>query len=48
MLDGAGPLVSLATCDHANLICASFNTGLHLLQLGQGGGDISLTEVARF
>ncbi|XP_067087247.1 WD repeat-containing protein 31 isoform X1 [Osmerus mordax] len=48
ILDGAGPLVSLATCDPANLICASFNTGLHLLHLGQGGGDISLTEVARF
>lgn len=47
-LDGAGPLVSLAPCDPANLICASFNTGLHLLQLRPGGGNLDVYEVARF
>ncbi|KAM6965004.1 WD repeat-containing protein 31 [Aplochiton taeniatus] len=55
-LDGAGPLVSLAPCDGTNLLCASFNTGLHQLQLGQGTGQgsgsgsagMEVREVARF
>uniref|UniRef100_A0A673JWD4 WD repeat-containing protein 31-like n=1 Tax=Sinocyclocheilus rhinocerous TaxID=307959 RepID=A0A673JWD4_9TELE len=47
MLDGSGPLVSLAPCDSSSLLCASFNTGLHQLHLDQGAVP-SLTEVARF
>ena len=35
-LDGAGPLVSLAPSDSTNLLCASFNTGLNHIQVGQG------------
>ncbi|KAK1806939.1 hypothetical protein P4O66_005422 [Electrophorus voltai] len=46
-LDGSGPLVSLAPCDSSNLLCASFNTGLHHLHLSQGTVP-SLREVARF
>lgn len=34
-LDGAGPLVSLAPNDFTNLLCASFNNGLHHIQVGQ-------------
>ncbi|KAM9392039.1 WD repeat-containing protein 31 isoform 2-T2 [Pholidichthys leucotaenia] len=55
-LDGAGPLVSLAPSDSTNLLCASFNTGLHHIQVDQGsphaqssgsfGQDIKV--VARF
>ncbi|KAK5871125.1 hypothetical protein PBY51_004022 [Eleginops maclovinus] len=37
-LDGAGPLVCLAPTDTANLLCASFNNGLHHIQLGHGLG----------
>ncbi|KAM3867418.1 WD repeat-containing protein 31 [Diretmus argenteus] len=56
-LDGAGPLVSLAPCDATNLLCASFNTGLHHIQLGRGlsqahgsGGTsgLDIKVVARF
>ncbi|XP_063051122.1 WD repeat-containing protein 31 [Engraulis encrasicolus] len=32
-LDGAGPLLSLAPSDPSNLLCASFNMGLHHLQI---------------
>uniref|UniRef100_A0A8C6TWH8 WD repeat domain 31 n=1 Tax=Neogobius melanostomus TaxID=47308 RepID=A0A8C6TWH8_9GOBI len=35
-LDGAGPLVALAPSDPVNVICATFSSGLHHLQLGQG------------
>ena len=35
-LDGAGPLVSLAPSDSTNLLCASFNSGLHHIQVEQG------------
>ncbi|XP_033946363.1 WD repeat-containing protein 31 [Pseudochaenichthys georgianus] len=35
-LDGAGPLVCLAPTDSSNLLCASFNNGLHHIQLGNG------------
>ncbi|KAG8011978.1 WD repeat-containing protein 31 [Nibea albiflora] len=35
-LDGAGPLVSLSPNDSINLLCASFNSGLHHIQVGQG------------
>ncbi|XP_010777449.1 WD repeat-containing protein 31 [Notothenia coriiceps] len=35
-LDGAGPLVCLAPTDSDNLLCASFNNGLHHIQLGNG------------
>ncbi|KAF7200394.1 WD repeat-containing protein 31 [Nothobranchius furzeri] len=34
-LDGAGPLVSLAPSDPPNLLCASFNCGLHQIQVEQ-------------
>nr|XP_055054380.1 WD repeat-containing protein 31 [Misgurnus anguillicaudatus]XP_055054381.1 WD repeat-containing protein 31 [Misgurnus anguillicaudatus] len=47
MLDGSGPLVSLAPCDSSTLLCASFNTGLHQLYLDQGTAP-SIIEVARF
>ncbi|KAJ8285967.1 hypothetical protein GJAV_G00033000 [Gymnothorax javanicus] len=46
-LAGSGPLVSMATCDVSSLLCASFNTGLHLLHLSQGAG-LHLSEAARF
>lgn len=48
VLDGSGPLVSLAPCDSSNLLCASFNSGLHVLQLGGGGNSLNFREVARF
>lgn len=35
-LDGAGPLVSLVPSDSTNLLCASFNSGLHHIQVEQG------------
>lgn len=38
-LDGAGPLVSLAPSDSTNMLCASFNTGLHHIQVGQGSNQ---------
>ncbi|KAL7836157.1 hypothetical protein AOLI_G00274410 [Acnodon oligacanthus] len=46
-LDGSGPLVSLAPCDSSSLLCASFNTGLHQLNLSRGSAPI-LKEIARF
>ncbi|CAB1319280.1 unnamed protein product [Coregonus sp. 'balchen'] len=45
-LDGSGPLVSLAPSDSSSLLCASFNTGLHVLHHRTDGLD--LKEVARF
>ncbi|KAF6729772.1 WD repeat-containing protein 31 [Oryzias melastigma] len=35
-LDGAGPLVALAPSDPNNILCASFNSGLHHIQLEEG------------
>lgn len=32
-LEGAGPLASLAACDSSTLLCASFHSGIHVLQL---------------
>ncbi|XP_073170496.1 WD repeat-containing protein 31 isoform X4 [Lepidochelys kempii] len=32
-LDGSGPLASLAVCDSSTLLCASFNSGIHLLRI---------------
>ncbi|XP_051788276.1 WD repeat-containing protein 31 [Erpetoichthys calabaricus] len=46
-LDGAGPLSSIAACDTTSLLCASFNTGIHLLKLTSCGG-LELREAARF
>ncbi|XP_078282067.1 WD repeat-containing protein 31 isoform X1 [Rhinoraja longicauda] len=46
-LDGAGTLTSLVSSDAASLLCGSFNTGIHRLQLTHWNG-CSLTEVARF
>ncbi|XP_034026305.1 WD repeat-containing protein 31 isoform X2 [Thalassophryne amazonica] len=45
-LDGAGPLVSLATIDSTNLLCASFNTGLHHIQMEQGSNRAHGSEAA--
>lgn len=38
-LDGAGPLVSLSPTDCTNLLCASFNSGLHHIEVGQGSNQ---------
>lgn len=38
-LDGAGPLVSLSPSDSANLLCASFNSGLHHIAVGQASNQ---------
>lgn len=38
-LDGAGPLVSLSPNDSTNLLCASFNSGLHHIEVGQGSNQ---------
>ncbi|GCB66070.1 hypothetical protein scyTo_0013537 [Scyliorhinus torazame] len=46
-LDGAGPLTSLASSDAANLLCGSFNSGIHHLRMNQSNSCI-LREVARF
>ncbi|XP_048857626.1 WD repeat-containing protein 31 isoform X1 [Brienomyrus brachyistius] len=46
-LDGSGPLLSLAPCEVGSLLCASFNTGIHLLHLSLSAGP-ELREVARF
>ncbi|KAM8995862.1 WD repeat-containing protein 31 isoform 2-T3 [Ara ararauna] len=35
-LDGAGPLSSLAACDSSTLLCATSNSGIHVLQLRDG------------
>ncbi|XP_061673125.1 WD repeat-containing protein 31 isoform X2 [Syngnathoides biaculeatus] len=54
-LDGAGPLVSLAPSDSSNVLCASFNSGLHHVQILQpsgtasaGASDMDIRVVARF
>ncbi|XP_048414536.1 WD repeat-containing protein 31 isoform X2 [Stegostoma tigrinum] len=46
-LDGTGPLTSLASSDAANLLCGSFNTGIHQLRVNLSN-SCSLSEVARF
>lgn len=58
-LEGAGPLVSLAPSDSSNLLCASFNNGVHHIQVDQGpqqaqssgaggAGGLDVKVVARF
>uniref|UniRef100_A0A8C3KN97 WD repeat domain 31 n=1 Tax=Calidris pygmaea TaxID=425635 RepID=A0A8C3KN97_9CHAR len=44
-LEGAGPLASLAACDSSALLCASFNSGIHVLRLRERA-DAALEEVA--
>ncbi|XP_054629027.1 WD repeat-containing protein 31 isoform X2 [Dunckerocampus dactyliophorus] len=39
-LDGAGPLVSLAPSDSSNVLCASFNSGLHHIQVTHGSNQV--------
>lgn len=46
-LEGSGPLASLAACDSSTLLCASANSGIHVLRLG-GGPEPALREVAAF
>uniref|UniRef100_A0A8B9M141 WD repeat domain 31 n=1 Tax=Accipiter nisus TaxID=211598 RepID=A0A8B9M141_9AVES len=46
-LEGSGPLASLAACDSSTLLCASFNSGIHVLQLSDCV-DLALAEVAVF
>ncbi|XP_051835960.1 WD repeat-containing protein 31 isoform X1 [Antechinus flavipes] len=46
-LDGSGPLVSLAVCDTSSLLCASFNSGIHLLRISNSRG-LQMQEVAKF
>eukprot|EP00075_Anas_platyrhynchos_P008876 XP_021133218.2 WD repeat-containing protein 31 isoform X2 [Anas platyrhynchos] len=44
-LEGAGPLASLAVCDSSTLLCATFNSGIHLLQM-RNGANLELEELA--
>lgn len=46
-LDRGGPLLSLAACENANLLCASANSGIHLLRVGFAK-RLELEEVAKF
>ncbi|XP_058528579.1 WD repeat-containing protein 31 isoform X1 [Ochotona princeps] len=46
-LDGSGPLTSLAVGDPVSLLCASFNRGIHLLELDYSQ-ELELREVAVF
>lgn len=46
-LEGSGPLASLAACDSSTLLCASSNSGIHVLRLS-GGAEPALEEVAAF
>ncbi|XP_051492512.1 WD repeat-containing protein 31 [Apus apus] len=46
-LEGAGQLASLAACASSMLLCASSNSGIHLLQLSDGAERV-LREVAAF
>ncbi|XP_033093645.1 WD repeat-containing protein 31 isoform X1 [Trachypithecus francoisi] len=46
-LDGSGPLTSLAVGDAISLLCASFNSGIHLLRMDHSRG-LELQEVAAF
>ncbi|XP_069039303.1 WD repeat-containing protein 31 isoform X2 [Lepisosteus oculatus] len=47
-LDGSGPLSSLAAGDAASLLCAAFNTGVHLLRTERGGRGVQLSAQARW
>lgn len=46
-LEGWGPLASLAVCDSSTLLCASFNSGIHVLQMSDHAHPV-LEEVAVF
>ncbi|KAM4889534.1 WD repeat-containing protein 31 [Sylvia borin] len=46
-LEGSGPLASLAACDSSTLLCASSNSGIHVLRVS-GGAELLLQEVAAF
>ncbi|XP_043841248.1 WD repeat-containing protein 31 isoform X2 [Dromiciops gliroides] len=46
-LDGSGPLASLAICDTSSLLCASFNSGIHLLRINNSKG-LQIQEAAKF
>ena len=46
-LEGSGPLASLAVCDSSTLLCASSNSGIHVLQMSDHA-DLVLEEVAAF
>lgn len=46
-LEGAGPLASLAACDSSTLLCASFRSGIHVLQL-RHREELELEKVAVF
>lgn len=46
-LEGSGPLASLAACDSSTLLCASSNSGIHVLRV-RGGAEPALEEVAAF
>ncbi|XP_068512832.1 WD repeat-containing protein 31 isoform X1 [Anas acuta] len=46
-LEGAGPLASLAVCDSSTLLCATFNSGIHLLRM-RNGANLELEELAVF
>ncbi|KAJ7426831.1 WD repeat-containing protein 31 [Willisornis vidua] len=46
-LEGSGPLASLAACDSSTLLCASANSGIHVLRVG-GAAELALREVAAF
>ncbi|KAK4811492.1 hypothetical protein QYF61_010391 [Mycteria americana] len=46
-LEGSGPLASLAVCDSSTLLCASFKSGIHVLQMSDHA-ELVLEEVAAF
>lgn len=46
-LEGSGPLASLAACDSSTLLCASSNSGIHVLRV-RGSTELALEEVAAF
>lgn len=46
-LEGSGPLASLAACDSSTLLCASSNSGIHVLRVS-GSTELALEEVAAF
>ncbi|KAG8447392.1 hypothetical protein GDO86_014749 [Hymenochirus boettgeri] len=46
-LDGAGPLSSLAACETSSILCASFKSGIHSLQMDSSQAP-ALQEVLSF
>ena len=46
-LEGSGPLSSLAVCDSSMVLCASSNSGIHVLRVSDRA-DPALEEVAVF